>query len=233
MKPVSLVPPGYSPHGYQLRPSDFRLMASADILFWIDPSLEYFLPKALRGASRVRAVNLLNVPRVERLPLSGGAQSLKFENQKDKNLSYGKKGGGIDPHIWLDPRNAAVLVDRIAQVLAEEDPSHQEHYRENAAAFSKRLQHLESEISSEIAVIRSHPLFIFHDALQYFTHRFGLESVASLVTNPSLPPGVHDIQQARRYIEEHNVQCFFCRSRASLEDSRCLGTRNRCAAPNP
>ena len=217
--PSILVPPGHSPHSYQLRPSDFRLVASADLLFWVGPSLENFLPKVIGGVPHIRAVDLLNVPQIHHLPqrVAGRevVRSLGFDHQghqhheSDPHTHYGMSGGTVDPHIWLDPRNAAILVDHIAQVLSEEDPAHADRYRANAAAFIDRLQILEHDLHVDLAPMRTHPVLIFHDALQYFADRFGLESVTSLVGNPSLPPGAKDVRTVRQYIDEHEIPCFF------------------------
>lgn len=47
--PEVLLPPGASPHHYALRPSDIRRVREADLLYWIGPDLEVFLPRVLEG----------------------------------------------------------------------------------------------------------------------------------------------------------------------------------------
>ena len=47
--PEVLLPPGASPHHYALRPSDIRRVREADLLYWIGPDLEVFLPRVLKG----------------------------------------------------------------------------------------------------------------------------------------------------------------------------------------
>ncbi|MBP8851807.1 MAG: zinc ABC transporter substrate-binding protein, partial [Moraxellaceae bacterium] len=44
-----LVPNGASSHEYALRPSDRALLARADLVLWVGPVHEHFLPTALRG----------------------------------------------------------------------------------------------------------------------------------------------------------------------------------------
>jgi zinc transport system substrate-binding protein len=46
-----LVPNGASSHEYALRPSDRALLARADLVLWVGPAHEHFLPTALRGTS--------------------------------------------------------------------------------------------------------------------------------------------------------------------------------------
>ncbi len=49
--PEVLLPPGASPHNYALRPSDVRRVQSVDLLYWIGPDMEGFLPRVLKGRS--------------------------------------------------------------------------------------------------------------------------------------------------------------------------------------
>jgi zinc transport system substrate-binding protein len=48
-KPDVLLPPNASPHNFALRPSDVRRVQSADLLYWIGPDMEGFLPRVLTG----------------------------------------------------------------------------------------------------------------------------------------------------------------------------------------
>ena len=50
--PEVLLPPGASPHNYALRPSDVRRVQSVDLLYWIGPDMESFLPRVLKGRTR-------------------------------------------------------------------------------------------------------------------------------------------------------------------------------------
>ncbi|MCY1405074.1 High-affinity zinc uptake system protein ZnuA [compost metagenome] len=50
--PEVLLPPGASPHHYALRPSDIRRVREAELLYWIGPDLEVFLPRVLEGRER-------------------------------------------------------------------------------------------------------------------------------------------------------------------------------------
>ena len=59
--PEVLLPPGASPHNFALRPSDVRRVQEVELLYWIGPDMESFLPRVLSNRS------LPNVP-VQNLP---------------------------------------------------------------------------------------------------------------------------------------------------------------------
>lgn len=51
----------FSPHDYQLRPSDRKRLDRAELIFWVGPQLEVFLPAALSAlSSHTRIVALQN-----------------------------------------------------------------------------------------------------------------------------------------------------------------------------
>ncbi len=61
--PDLIVTPGASPHGYALRPSQARLLQSADLVVWIGPALTPWLAESLRAlAPEARQVELLELP---------------------------------------------------------------------------------------------------------------------------------------------------------------------------
>jgi zinc transport system substrate-binding protein len=72
--PVTLlVPPGSSPHTYSLRPSAAAQLAEADVVFWIGPAMEMFLPRILDSLPRhAQIVSLSDLPGVAVLPLRHG-----------------------------------------------------------------------------------------------------------------------------------------------------------------
>lgn len=68
-----LVPPGASPHTYSLKPSDAASLARADVIFWIGPAMETFLPRILETVpKKATIVTLDHVPGAHTLPLREG-----------------------------------------------------------------------------------------------------------------------------------------------------------------
>ncbi len=61
--PDVLVPPGASPHGYSLRPSDARALSSADLVVWVGHGLEPWLEGPLEQlAGEAKVIELLEAP---------------------------------------------------------------------------------------------------------------------------------------------------------------------------
>ena len=71
--PSVIVRGNASPHGFALKPSDARALATADLIFWIGPAYETFLQRPLAGlGGRTQVVELARAPGVTMLPARGG-----------------------------------------------------------------------------------------------------------------------------------------------------------------
>ena len=188
--PRLLMKGGGSPHAYALKPSDARALAAARAVFWIGPALEGFLVKPLMALTR-------NVFTVE-LARAEGVVSRASTH-----------GAGPDPHIWLDPVNAAHMIRTMVIVLANVDPANAVLYRKNGSAVMAGLAGLEGEIRRILAPVRDRPFLVFHDAYGHFIKRFGLNGGGAVSLGPGRPPGARRLGQLRRSIAREKIACVF------------------------
>lgn len=215
-EPELLVKGAASAHTYSLRPSDARALEAAEILFLTGHGMELFLEDALETlAVEARVVALSDAPDIVLRPVrEGGA----FDAHADHEDDHGHEGHDhdeeapdehADMHYWLDPQNAALMVRHVAGVLAEADPGNAAAYTENAAAEMERLALLSAEIDVVLAPVRSQPIVVFHDAIQYFEARFSLHVAGSITVNPDVPPGAQRIAELREHLAELAAGCVF------------------------
>lgn len=115
---------------------------------------------------------------------------------------------GVDPHAWLDPRNAQVWVTRIGEVLAEADPENSVTYRSNAETVVEKLAALETAIAERMG--RTPGGFVtFHDAYQYFEDRFDMHAHGALSPSDAIEPGPARLAALRDMIKREGVKCLF------------------------
>ncbi len=214
--PRLLMKGGGSPHVYALKPSDARALASARAVFWIGPALEGFLVKPLMGLTR-------NVFTVE---LAGA------EGVVTRRSESGKKP---DPHIWLDPANAAQMVKTMVIVLANIDPANAVLYRLNGAGLLAGLAALDDEIRQVLAPVKDKAFLVFHDAYGHFERRFGLKGAGAVSVHPGRPPGARRLKALRRRIREENIPCLFTevQFQPALAKTLIEGTKARLGVLDP
>jgi zinc transport system substrate-binding protein len=198
LSPAVLVDPARSPHGYTLRPSEARLLADADLVFWVGPELETFLSRPLSVlAGDARVVSLLAEETIETLPY------------RDLLEHDGHEHADIDPHIWLSLANARRIAMIVAARLSEADPDNAARYSANANDAARRYESLEQEIRRQLAPLADVPFMVFHDAYQYFEREMGLDNRGAVSLRPEIAPGVDRMQRLREVIRQQGVRCIF------------------------
>ncbi|NUH64636.1 zinc ABC transporter substrate-binding protein [Sulfitobacter sp. S0837] len=116
---------------------------------------------------------------------------------------------GVDPHVWLDPRNGQLWLGEIAGALAELDPENAAQYRANAAAAQAELVELETEIAERLAPVKDQPFIVFHDAYHYFEARFDIEAIGAISENDARAPGAARVAALREMVQDSGVKCVF------------------------
>ena len=206
-EPVLLIRGGASPHDFSLRPSEARAIYKAELVFWVGDHLESFLSKMLRS-TKARNVALAQIPGIELLGLREGGL-WDSQGSHERHHEHQQHAGDYDPHIWLDPHNAVVMVRAIEAALADLDPDHQDRYRDNAAELIARLHTLDAALAERLASIKDKPYIVFHDGYQYFERRYGLAAAGSVTLDPEKKTGARRISEIRRRIDENRIVCVF------------------------
>jgi len=202
-----------SAHHFTLKPSQARSLQAADIMFWVGPTMEQPLTKALATLA----------PQAQTLPLieSAGLVLINFDKvtpahekhdheKHDKHDEHAKHDNHlINPHIWLDPQNAKIMLGVIAVRLAKADPENASTYAANADSMAARLATLETDITSQLASYSAAKFLVLHDAHVYFERRFGLRNYGAITTEPDVMPTASRVKALRDELREHRFDCIF------------------------
>jgi zinc transport system substrate-binding protein len=105
--------------------------------------------------------------------LSEGIE-LIHETAAHDHSHQGHHHGGIDPHIWMSPRNVKVIAANIYDALAAAIPADAEIFKANLENFQREIDSLDAWIQSELSGLTSRSFFIYHPALSYFSRDYGL-----------------------------------------------------------
>jgi zinc transport system substrate-binding protein len=215
--PILLVDGSGSPHGYSLRPSEAGALEDADLVFWIGEGMETFLQKPLSAlSSEARVVELGSLDGLTLLPLREGGAWASHEREHDAGHESHEHeehaavhGSSADMHAWLDPGNAGVMVDAIAEALSRADPDNAATYARNAEALSADLSRLDEHLARRLAPVADRPYVVFHDAYHYLEHRYGLNGIGSITVSPERPPGAQRLQEIRDDLARREAACVF------------------------
>lgn len=203
--PEVLLPPGASPHNYALRPSDVRKVQSVDLLYWIGPDMEGFLPRVLGGRS-LPSVAVRDLPGLKLRHF--GADNHSHAEEADEH-DHDHRPGSLDAHLWLSPVNARVIADKMAADLSAADPANAQRYQSNAKAFDERLDALDQRLKTRLANVEGKPYFVFHEAFDYFEDAYGLKHAGVFAVAAEVQPGAQHVAAMRKRLQEVGKTCVF------------------------
>ena len=211
-KPVLLIPAKVSPHGHALKVSQMRALTQADIVFWVGEALTPWLEKALdRLPEDAEAVELLDVDGLNLLTYDTDEKEGDDHDEHDDH-HHGHDHAGLDPHIWLDPANAKVLIDAIANTLAQRDEANAERYKTNAKTAKDTLEKLLTDTHSATKIIKDKRYIVYHDGYRYFEAQFGLGRAVAIADGHAAKPGAKRLIAIRKTVAELSPHCIFSES---------------------
>ncbi|CAI8770092.1 zinc transport system substrate-binding protein [Pseudomonas sp. IT-P4] len=203
--PEVLLPPGASPHNYALRPSDVRKVQSVDLLYWIGPDMEGFLPRVLNG----RTLPNVAVQDLPGMKLRRFAEDNHSHAEEADEHDHDHRPGSLDAHLWLSPVNARVIATKMAADLIAADPANAARYESNLKAFDERLDALDARLKKRLADVQGKPYFVFHEAFDYFEDAYGLKHVGVFSVAAEVQPGAQHVAAMRARLQEVGKTCVF------------------------
>ena len=129
------------------------------------------------------------------------------EDDHDDHGHEGHAHGEYDPHIWLDPENAKVILNEMSEHLIENDEKNASIYKSNLNKALKDIDGLIKNVKSELN--KDFKSIVFHDAYQYFEVRFNVTVLGAFTVNTDVMPGAEQLSKIREIIEHDKVSCIF------------------------
>lgn len=189
-----------SPHDYALKPSDVRKLQDADLFIWVGPGLESFLEGTLQGNN-----NTLQLDQVASIDKIMYDEHEGHEHHDDGHHHH----GNYNPHLWLGPTQAQQMAKVIADRLAKIDPQHAVQYADNYKAFTEQLSATTAQIKQQLAPVKDHGYYVFHDAYDYYEQYFDLNHLGAFTVSPDRRPGAKSLIAIRTALQSNQVYCVF------------------------
>ena len=112
-------------------------------------------------------------------------------------------------HLWLDPANAKAMARSIEAALIKADAGNAATYQENARKLQTDIDALDAELAETVKPIKDKPFIVFHDAYQYFEHRYGVKTAGSITVSPETLPGADRVKQMQEKVRQLGATCVF------------------------
>jgi len=204
-----LLPPGVEPHTFEPRPEDMIRISRAGLFIYTSKYMEPWAEKVVTGIDS-RTLRVVNAG--ERVTYRAGVT----EDEHD----HGHKGSGehdhhhdqkgMDPHIWLDFDNAALMVDTILDGFIAADPGNGGVYRQNAEILKKRLAALDQKYRKKLSSCSTRKLLHGgHYTFGYLARRYDLEYHALSGISSDSEPSAERMVTLVREIKSSGAKYLF------------------------
>jgi zinc transport system substrate-binding protein len=186
----TLIPPGASPHTYELTPTQLQAVSRARVLVLNGVGLEYWADKVISAANNP---DLVVVTTSDGLDIIAGAEH----------------AAGGNPHVWLSPLNAIHQVELIRDALIQADPAGAEIYRANADRYIADLRALDRDTREAVDAFSNRKFIAFHAAWVYFARDYELEQAAVIETTPGKEPSPAEVAEIVRMAKAIGAKAIF------------------------
>ena len=206
-------------HDYTLSMADMKKLEKAGVIAINGAGLEDFLEDALATSDAAvidcsQGVELL--------------ESLTHDHDED-----GHDHGHWDPHYWLDPANARIMVDNLRDGFAQIDPDHAAEYGKNAwrsdaalRSYQEIIQDVWDEYSPQLG--ERPKLITFHDGFQYFAKAFDMELLASIEEEAGSEASAREIVEITQLVREYNIPVIFTEANGSDATANAIARETGC-----
>lgn len=170
---------GASPHTYEPKPAQMKMLSSSDAYFSIGDGFEKaWLPKFKSSNPKMLMVD--SIKGVEKIAMG------EHHHEGEKGGHDGKEE--LDPHVWLDPILVKIQAKNILDALCTLYPLHVKAFEENYYAFINSIDVLDATINDTLKEVKNRSFIVFHPSFGYFASRYHLEQIPVEVSGKEVKP---------------------------------------------
>jgi zinc transport system substrate-binding protein len=193
-----MVPPGADPHTYEPTPGQLVALSQARMYAEVGSGLEFELAWMDKISQQNKQMLIVDCSKGITL-MEGG------EDSQEETLQGHQ--GGTDPHVWLSPKDAEIMVENIAAGLMAVDPENENYYAQGRDSYVAKLEALDKDIRDGLAGITNRRFIVFHPAWSYFAAEYNLEEIPIEIGNKE--PSAKDIANVVQEAREFDIKIIF------------------------
>ncbi len=114
---------------------------------------------------------------------------------------------GRDPHVWMSPKRAAVMVEAIRDALIAADDKNAETYRRNAEEYLQKLRETDKKLTDTLSQAKANSFIIMHPSMGYFADDYGLMQVS--IEKEGKQATAEHLKAVIDYAKDNNIKVVF------------------------
>lgn len=216
-----ILPPGASPHTYEMTPGRLQQFTNTKVVYGVGHEFDLWSERISDSVGAEFFVVDNNIPLVayeEREKHDHDSHDDHEDehhddedhedDHEDEDLDH-HDHGDVDPHYWLTIQNGKIIATNIANDLTSRYPEHAETFATNLAGYLAELDQADAQIKETLSDLSTTELITLHDAWYYFAEEYGLEVVATFSPSPGREPTPRFLENLLEEIEEHELTVLY------------------------
>lgn len=205
VKVTTMIPSGQSPENYAPTTDIMEELSDSSLYFSIGVPTEKanILPKIGDFNKEIKIVSMAD-------EVSKVYSERKFDS------------GERDPHIWLSPKRAKVMVETIAKELSAVDPNNSDYYKTNSENYIKKLDKLDEDIKSSLSSLKTKNFICYHPAFGYFADDYALQMTA--LENEGKEATIEDFKKTIDFAKEKGIKAIFYQAEIDSKQAKSFAT---------
>lgn len=204
-------------HDYTLTVPNMKAIEAADVIVMNGAGMEDFMSDAL-AHSDAKIIDCS--AQVELLPMTGHSHDHDHEHEQDHDSQE------MDPHIWLDPDNAQIMLQTIADGLSPWFPQDADPLTQPLAQLEAGAQALRTKLEGLPSDRRK--LITFHDGFHYFAHAFDLELLRSIEEEEGSEASAAEIRELVDLVRDNQLPAIFTEKKGSDATAQAIARETGC-----
>jgi zinc transport system substrate-binding protein len=144
----------------------------------------------------------------KKMPVINCSEGIDFQEMAGDYEHRGENEHHVmDPHIWMSPLNAKIMVRNIYQGLVQIDPGNKPYYERNRDAYLQKLAKLDQDIRDRLSAVTQRRFMVYHPALGYFAREYSLTMMP--IEKEGKEPTAAGLARLIEQAKEHEVKVIF------------------------
>ncbi len=150
------------------------------------------------------------------------------EQNKDLKIYSANKGislvndeeHGKNPHVWISAKQCKHIAQNTYNALVATFPENKGVYAKNLVKLNAKIDSIDQMYRSQLGALVNKNFMIFHPALHYLAHDYGLTQMA--IEEHGKEPSPNHLIEIIKQAKEHNVKVIFIQKEFDMENAQVI-----------
>lgn len=210
MNVIRLIEPGVEIHTYEPTTRDMMKISDAKAFVytgkamepWAEQIIDVIEEKGVVVVDTSKNIDMINSDKfMEEYSL------LENSHEEEEHSEHEE----LDGHIWMNPKNAVIMIDTILGEIIKIDPENKEYYEKNANEYKEEILKLDKEIEYSLKENNIDTLVFGGEfSYAYFCERYDLNVVSCYTAcGEHSDPSIATIQKVVDFINDNNIPAIY------------------------